>query len=73
MIERRSDEWHKEEISRPQNKVQPGIEHQVDLTHIIRRPRHRIAYRLYIMEAHAFSQKARIKFITDISFETLPD
>ena len=73
MIPGSEDQRHDEEVRRSDYKVEPGVKHEINLADVIRRPGHRVANRLDVMECHALAEQTDIKFIADVALETLSD
>src|SRR3990172_10887159 len=63
--------WREEEHGGANNQVKAGVEHQVDLAHIVGGTRHSVANGLKAMEGHALAQQADVEFFTDISLHKL--
>ncbi len=73
VVARRYQQGHDQEPGGADHQVDARIEHQVDLSHIVRGPGHGVPHRLQAMKGHAFAQQADIKLVPNISFGALAD
>ena len=58
---------------RADHQVQPGVEHQVDLAHIVGGTRHQVAGGVRVVERHAFAHQAGVDLVARVAFQALAD